>query len=157
MVQNSNGSTISYFCRNQREDPVEQCKMSSQTEELIYGPVVSLKSSCHESHTTLPDSVSSTYPRTTITYASRAALDKNAQNFTELDQFEAYQRTTCPGLITFCSQHEHEHCQNTCAKHGKPCGIPTVGITTEDIMTDDRICDDPRYFEGDTNVAQESC
>ena len=130
--------------------------MSSQTEELIYGPVVSLKSSCHESHTTLPDSVSSNYPRTTITYASRAALDKNAQNFTELEQFGGYQRSY-PGLITFCSQHEHEHCQNTCAKHGKPCGIPTVGMTTEDIMTDDRIRDDPRYFEGDTAMAQESC
>ncbi len=144
------------FQRNQREDTGERGKMSSQTEELIYGPVVSLKSSCHESHATLPDTVSSTYPRTAITYASRAALDKNAQNFTELEQFSTYQRTY-PGLITFCSQHEHERCPNTCAKHGKPCGIPAVGVTTEEIITDDHICDDPRYFAAEPGVAQESC
>lgn len=134
--------------------------MSSQTEELIYGPVVSLKPACHESHTTLPDTVASTYPRTTITYTSRAALDKHAQNFTELEQFSGYQRTYPPGLITFCSQHDRERCPNTCVKHGKPCGIPTVGITSDEVLTDDRICDDPRYFDGadsGSGVAQESC
>ena len=110
--------------------------MSSQTEELMYGPVVSIKSSCHESHATLPDSVTSHYPRTAITYSSRTTLDKNVQNFTELEQFKGYQKPY-PGLITFCSQHERDHCPNTCAKHGKPCGMAAVGITTEDIMTDD--------------------
>ncbi len=55
------------------------------------------------------------------------------------------------GALIYCAQHESEQCPNTCAKHGRPCGIPAVGLTAEDILTDDHICD-ARYFDVDQHI-----